>query len=701
MALTQITSEGIKDSEVKTADILNANVTTAKLADGSVTNAKLADESVSTVKIGDGQVTEAKLATDAITTTKIADDAITSALIADNAVLTAAINADAVTGAKIADDAINSEHYTDGSIDTAHIAADQITGALIADDAVGAEHIEVLDANLQFGDSVKAQFGASNDLEIYHNGSASFISDTGTGDLLLLSSQVQIVNPANSEAIAKFTENGSCELYYDNSKKFETLSNGNRNTGYLSFLDGSTNAILMGTGNDLQIYHSGSHGYITEGTGNLKISAASGPVQILKGSSEDIAKFTPDGSCELYYNNVKTFETRSDGIKIIGSENGYAALEFNADEGDDNADKWLQYASTDGKMHIKNYSSGSWEDSIVAVGDGAIELYHDNGKRLQTGSGGIDILGDEGEDCDVYIYADEGDDVADRWRLHAEADSSMFTVDNQASGSWGNSIKAHGGGSVELYHNDYKKFETYASGCIVTGELHVSSHLVMEDSDIIKLGSSADLQIQYNGSNAYISCGNAGDMYIGNVHGANQINFNNGNATRFVINSSTIFPYVNDSYDLGLSSYKFDDVYATNGTIQTSDKNTKNTIVDSDLGLSFVNKLKPVSYKFNGKTRTHYGLIAQDVETILSDISKSTADFAGFIKEDIPDTFYHEARDEHTIPEGKKAGDIKKAAYTTYGLRYNEFISPLIKAVQELSTEVETLKTKVAALEAA
>ena len=58
--------------------------------------------------------------------------------------------------------------------------------------------------------------------------------------------------------------------------------------------------IRFGTGNDLEIYHPGSHGYITEGTGNLKISAASGPVQILKGSSEDLAKFTPDGSCELY-----------------------------------------------------------------------------------------------------------------------------------------------------------------------------------------------------------------------------------------------------------------------------------------------------------------------------------------------------------------------------------------------------------------
>ena len=142
----------------------------------------------------------------------------------------------------------------------------------------------------------------------------------------------------------------------------------------------------------------------------------------------------------------------------------------------------------------------------------------------------------------------------------------------------------------------------------------------------------------------------------------------------------------NDTWDLGTSGHRWDDVYATNGTIQTSDRNEKNTIVDSDLGLSFVNKLKPVSYKFNGKTRTHYGLIAQDVETILSDVSKSSTDFAGFIKTTL-------TKDAYT----KEDLDTPK---TEYGLRYNEFISPLIKAVQELSAEVETLKTEVAALKA-
>jgi hypothetical protein len=133
-----------------------------------------------------------------------------------------------------------------------------------------------------------------------------------------------------------------------------------------------------------------------------------------------------------------------------------------------------------------------------------------------------------------------------------------------------------------------------------------------------------------------------------------------------------------DTIDLGRSSDRFDDIHATNGTIQTSDKNEKNTIVDSDLGIDFVNLLTPKSYKFNNKTRTHYGLIAQDVETVLGDIKKDATQFAGFCKDDISE---------------KQDGSEYR-----YGLRYHEFISPMIQAIKDLKAEVDTLKAEVKTL---
>ncbi len=136
---------------------------------------------------------------------------------------------------------------------------------------------------------------------------------------------------------------------------------------------------------------------------------------------------------------------------------------------------------------------------------------------------------------------------------------------------------------------------------------------------------------------------------------------------------------IDNVIDIGGSSHRFDDVRATNGTIQTSDQQEKNTITDSDLGLDFVKRLSPKSYIFNGKTRTHYGLIAQDVETVLSDINKPTSGFAGFIKDDI--------------------SEEQDGSQYRYGLRYTEFVAPLIKAVKDQQAIIEDLQARITALE--
>ena len=142
-----------------------------------------------------------------------------------------------------------------------------------------------------------------------------------------------------------------------------------------------------------------------------------------------------------------------------------------------------------------------------------------------------------------------------------------------------------------------------------------------------------------------------------------------------------ILPFTDNLYDIGSTNYRFDDIYATNATIQTSDESIKSNISDSDLGLSFVNTLRPVSYRFNNvpaqvddsgsilsyKTgsRTHYGLVAQEVSSSLGTLGKTTSDFAG-------------------ITTG-----------SLMGLRYGELISPMIKAIQELSDEVNQLKLQL------
>ena len=92
--------------------------------------------------------------------------------------------------------------------------------------------------NVDFNDDAKARFGTGNDLSIYHSGSHSFINDSGTGNLKILSSQVDILNPASNETIATFAENGAVSLYYDNSVKLATTNDGTVTTGIATATEG-------------------------------------------------------------------------------------------------------------------------------------------------------------------------------------------------------------------------------------------------------------------------------------------------------------------------------------------------------------------------------------------------------------------------------------------------------------------------------
>ena len=80
--------------------------------------------------------------------------------------------------------------------------------------------------DLKFNDSYKATFGGGNDLQIYHDGSHSFIKDTGTGQLVLNTNAFRVNNAADSENMITADENGAVSLFHNDSKKFETTSTG-------------------------------------------------------------------------------------------------------------------------------------------------------------------------------------------------------------------------------------------------------------------------------------------------------------------------------------------------------------------------------------------------------------------------------------------------------------------------------------------
>nr|BAR24167.1 phage-related tail fiber protein [uncultured Mediterranean phage uvMED] len=176
---------------------------------------------------------------------------------------------------------------------------------------------------LEFGDNAKATFGAGADLQIFHDGSHSFIKDDGTGEIKLAGT-VRIVNNANTETIAKFTPDGSVELHYDNSKKFETTSLGATVTGSL-LLGATSGTNLIRAGQAFGIATTDSFGGMSM-SGFNGTTANEGPI--------------------LDFNRSRA-TTKSPGTVLVSGDR-MGSVVFRGDDGTDFADAAYMLGEVDG-----------------------------------------------------------------------------------------------------------------------------------------------------------------------------------------------------------------------------------------------------------------------------------------------------------------------------------------------------------------
>ena len=96
-------------------------------------------------------------------------------------------------------------------------------------------------------DNGKFRCGNGDDLEIYHDGSNSYIKDSGTGGLLINSSGFDVLNAADNEYMARFAQNGAVSLYYDNILRLKTIGGGNSADGIEVLGNAANSSIRMST----------------------------------------------------------------------------------------------------------------------------------------------------------------------------------------------------------------------------------------------------------------------------------------------------------------------------------------------------------------------------------------------------------------------------------------------------------------------
>ena len=232
-----------------------------------------------------------------------------------------------------------------------------------------------------YNDSVKAKFGTDSDLEIYHDGSNSYIKDVGTGNLnLLADGNVNILNAAGTEFKAQFVSNGTVNLFYDNSKKFETDTAGVTITG---------NIAVTGTvdGRDIATDGTKLDGIESGATADQTASEILTAIKTVDGAGSGLDADLLDGISSASFLRSDTSDSITSGSLTLDAGN------ITVNNG---TNLQIILNASDGAIEITRAAGSAYIDFKNTTAE-------DNDVRLQESSGSLNLNGSR-----ILTTADEG-----------------------------------------------------------------------------------------------------------------------------------------------------------------------------------------------------------------------------------------------------------------------------------------------------
>lgn len=212
---------------------------------------------------------------------------------------------------------------------------------------------------------------------------------------------------------------------------------------------------------------------------------------------------------------------------------------------------------------------------------------------------------------------------------------------------------------------------------------------VYEDSDLSRRGGYIGYDIVddlFNASAEGIKISNYSDDCWVVAHGSGVTLWADGYGAYLYYYDGNFMPTEDGDQMMGDPDFRWQGLYAKNGTIQTSDRRKKKDIgYDLEKYEGFFENLKPTQYKMiDGESgRYHIGFISQDVEENLQEQGLTSLDFAGFIK---------------TPKRAVRNDEESEIVDYHYSLRYDEFVALNTHMIQKLMTRVAELENKLEAL---
>jgi hypothetical protein len=376
---------------------------------------------------------------------------------------------------------------------------------------------------LNFNDDVQATFGTGDDLKVYYTGTRGNVNTDildvrGSTNTNIFADDLEI-KASNGEFYMTANINNGVELYWDNTKKVSTNTNGVEVYGQVladnGFVTYNNQKLEMGGANyaathNLELWTDGADSWLTEtGSGNLYVQANNLILEATDGTNYFVA--TAAANTTIHYGDgTKIIEVTAAGIDIEGEANtDTLRVQGDAQFEDGSGNDKINWESTNGVLNF--------EDDIEATfgTNDDFRIYHDSANNTS------------------YIKESAAGDLV--------VQANNVQIENTDGGAFFCGIAGQG---ASLHYNSAQKLITTNIGIDITGEantetLRVQSTTLLEDDvyfdgtiadqmhwdssldtlhlkDSVDLffGDSKDFHIYHDGANTYMMEMGSGELHI-------------------------------------------------------------------------------------------------------------------------------------------------------------------------------------------
>jgi len=524
-----------------------------------------------------------------------------------------------------------------------------VTGTTLFTKQLNVSGISTFHGNVDLLDGDRLRFGNSQDLQVYHDANNSIIAENGAGNLILQASAGNIqFNKSNGHNMIVATTGGGVESYFNNTKRIETTNTGAKVTGNLE---------VTGVLTYEDVTNVDSVGIVTAGQG---VRVTSGGIKVTNGTSYFNANIVGTATTALSINVADESSDTSCNVLFATTETGTIAaktgtnLTFNSSSGQLTATSFSGNGASLTNLNGSNIASGTVPVARIGTGtkntttfyrgDGTFQVVSTDlvgdsspqlGGALDTNGNNINF-GDStvngnnvnrlrfgtGTNGDLEIYHDSNNSyLIDRGTGELRIRGAEI-VRIQDTDSAEDMAVFNKNGSVDLFHNNVKKFFTTADGAKMDGTGDVILELNADTDDggsenhnpQIKFTQDATQHCMtigvegVSGNQFTGSTGNYPYIHVTNAHGGGlglEIATNNVCRLRIQNDGHTV-PATDNTYNLGTSAKRWANIYSAD--IHCSNKGSKNdvdgtwgdfTIQEGESDLFLINNRSGKKYKFN------------------------------------------------------------------------------------------------------